>query len=70
MYPQLQTKEVTKERSFPVRFFQNPFIVITVYLEHFQLLKGSSLQEKFYVVAYLIRNICLKTLILLISQSN
>ena len=70
MYPQLQTKEVTKERSFPVRFFQNPGIVITMYLKHFQLRKGSSLQEKFYVVAYLIRNIRLKTFILLISQSN
>ena len=42
--------------SLPVWFFGNPANMTTMYSEHFQQLKRSSLQEKFCVAAFLIRN--------------
>ena len=47
---------------FRRKFFENPGNDTARYLGHFQQLKRSRLQEKFRVVAFLMRKMCSKTL--------
>ena len=70
MKSQQQTKKVTRNDIFRCRFFENPTNITTMYSEHSQQLKRSRLQEKFCVADFLIRNICSKTFVFLMSQSS
>ena len=70
MNSQQQTKEVTKNDIFQRGFLENPANMTTMYSEHLQQLKRSRLQEIFCVADFLIRNICSKIFVLLISQSS
>ena len=70
MNSQQQTKKVTKNDIFQCGFLENPANMTTMYSEHLQQLKRSRLQEIFCVADFLIRNICSKIFVLLISQSS
>ena len=70
MNSQQQTKKVTKNDILQCGFFENCANMTTMYLEHLQQLGRSRLQETFCVANFLIRNICSKTFVFLISQSR
>ena len=59
-------EQVTKNNIF---FFESLANDKVMFSEHFEHLKRSRLQKKFCVAVFLIRNICLKTFVFLISES-
>ena len=66
MNSEQQTNKVTKSNIF---FFESLANDTAMFSEHFEHLKRSRLQKKFCVAVFLIRNICLKTFVFLISES-
>ena len=61
---------INSQQQLPVRFCEYLPSDKTMYSEHCLQLKRSWFQEQFCVATSLIRNLCSKTLILLISQRS